>query len=99
MLETIHFVGQRQNVIEVFTRRVAALPEREWERYRQLEQRHDLRLDTTHPPTRFRIARLQQRPVSSPTLQLSPEEARQLDAELAPLMAAFVVEDTRHLRA
>jgi Zn-dependent protease with chaperone function len=98
VIQTIHFVGRRQNIIEVLTRRVASLPEREWERYRQLERRHDLRLDSTHPPTRFRIERLRQQAAEAPALELAPEEAAGLEAELAPLMAQCVVEDTRHLR-
>lgn len=99
VLRMIHFVGQRQNIVEAFTRRVAMLPEREWERYRQLAHRHDLRLDTTHPPTRFRIECLRQQPATQPTFELSTEEAAWLEAELAPYMAQLIVADKRHLRA
>lgn len=99
VLQMIHFVGQRQPIVEVFTRRVAGLPERERERYRQLERRHGLRLNATHPPARFRIAHLQALAVEQPALTLGAEEAARLDAELAPLMAELIIEDTRHLRA
>jgi Zn-dependent protease with chaperone function len=98
VLRMIHFVGQRQQVITVLKQRVGALPERERRRYEQLAQRHDLRLDVSHPPTRFRIARLIQHHDQTPHLLLSPEESAQIEAELDPLMEALVVEDTRHLR-
>lgn len=74
--------GARQDIFDELARRVAALPEREWERIRRVERLADSRLDATHPPTASRIAFLQTHPAAAPAVTLSRIENEQIEAEL-----------------
>lgn len=71
-----------QQVVPLLRYNVATLPPRELERIRRIQQLDATRMDTTHPPTRYRIAQLQARPVAQPAVTLSAAEAEQLDREL-----------------
>ncbi|HEU4321961.1 MAG TPA: M48 family metalloprotease [Roseiflexaceae bacterium] len=100
-LEKLHYVGtflhtvQRlavgrggdapRELVPALRQRVAALPEHEIERLRRLELLDNSRLDTTHPPTAYRVRYLQAHAITEPAVQLSDEEAVRLERELLSL--------------
>lgn len=65
--------------------RLAAVPDREWERIRRVERLRASSLDATHPPTAYRIALLEDTPTTTPAVVLADEEATKLADELAQI--------------
>ena len=65
-----------------------AMPEHEWKRLRAMATLEASRLDATHPPTALRIALLEARPVSAPSVRLTGTLWRDVCAELARLEPA-----------
>lgn len=63
--------------------RLASIPPREWDRIRRVERLHVSRLDTTHPPTAYRIALLDALPIAPPAITLADDESAALALELA----------------
>jgi heat shock protein HtpX len=64
-----------------------AVPEREFERRRQLARLVGTRLSATHPPTARRLELIESRRLEPGELLLSDEVSRQIDQELQPLGA------------
>jgi Zn-dependent protease with chaperone function len=62
------------------------VPARERERLCRIEQLTHVGIDTSHPPTAQRIAFVESRPVGRPLVELSPQEAEQLQQEMQPLL-------------
>ena len=70
------------DLFEVFAENAAKLPERERVRLQRLERLPSSRVDTTHPPTVYRIDFQTARPQTA-KVRLSPEEAAALSQELS----------------
>ncbi|HVF98517.1 MAG TPA: M48 family metallopeptidase [Chloroflexia bacterium] len=83
--------GCKHGVLDTLRKRVETIPPREIERIKRVEKLLDSRLDSTHPPTRYRIELLEARPVNEPEVVLSPEHIADIEAELA-LIAPYVEE-------
>jgi Zn-dependent protease with chaperone function len=62
---------------------VAAVPPRELERIRRIEHMTGSRLDSTHPPTAFRLDLMRAHPIPEAKVVLSTDDCARLDAELA----------------
>jgi Zn-dependent protease with chaperone function len=69
-------------VIEPLRTELRNTPEREIERIRRAELASGMRLDTTHPPTPYRIQHIQAHPIATPTITLSDADSAQIDREL-----------------
>jgi Zn-dependent protease with chaperone function len=96
MLEKLHFERtfalalQRVSVSRDNTRdlfddlrlAMAAVPARELERVRRVQQLETSRLDVTHPPTLYRVALLQAHPVERPTVRLATGDCERIDREV-----------------
>jgi heat shock protein HtpX len=90
--------NRNQNVFGAIRQFVEHIPEHEIERLRRVNLLEQARVDTTHPPTAYRIEFLRQRAVPVPKILLAPDVAAQIDAELQAmepklhqeLMNAFV---------
>ena len=78
-------VGQASlSIFEELQRRVAEMPGRELERIRRVEQLEATRLDSTHPPTAFRISFIKARRFPEPRVAVSRLDVEQMDSELEP---------------
>lgn len=64
---------------------MSIIPERELERIRRVSLLPESRIDTTHPPTAYRISFLEQRSKGEPKVVIAPEDSRLLEQELASL--------------
>lgn len=87
---TIQQAAVRGDVKDLFAamqERLAVLPVRERERIRRAELQVGSRLDTTHPPTAYRIAMLQKGDTRAATVQLSTLDRAAIDDELRALRA------------
>jgi len=73
-----------QDLFDELRQQIAAVPLRERERIRRVEQLEYSRLDISHPPTAYRVALLKAHPISEPRITLSPSDVAQLEQELAP---------------
>ena len=71
---------------------VAAIPAREMERISRVERMAGSHLDTTHPPTGYRVDLLQAHPVMQPRYVLSEADTAALDRELATVQARVQTE-------
>lgn len=71
------------NLFADLRQRVSTLPEREMERMRRIARLEGTRLDSTHPPTGYRISLLEARPVALPRMALSAIDWRAIHDELA----------------
>ncbi|MCI0398438.1 MAG: M48 family metallopeptidase [Chloroflexi bacterium] len=71
-----------QDFFDLLRQRIVQVPAREVQRIKRVEQLAESRLDTTHPPTPYRIALLQTRPALEPKVVLSPAENDAIDSEL-----------------
>ena len=96
LLEKVHMGGMFQDVVRRATLQpeganlfadlresMASLPERERERLRRVARLEGTRLDSTHPPTGFRVALLEARPFAQPRMVLSALQWRAVHQELA----------------
>ncbi len=81
--------GKESDVFTALSTLIAALPERERERLRRVGELEGSRLDSTHPPTAYRLraARAGVTSGSGPLLLLSYNESRAIEGELAPFRA------------
>jgi Zn-dependent protease with chaperone function len=61
---------------------IAVLPAHEHERLRRIGLRDDTRIDTTHPPTKYRIAYLRDHPLTATLVASSREDADRMLHEL-----------------
>ena len=90
---TCHFAMQRialgnNRTISMFsalTDHVQHIPEQERERLRRVQLLEGSRLDTTHPPTPYRIRFLQTHSITTSQVELSKAENSAIDAELTRL--------------
>jgi Zn-dependent protease with chaperone function len=85
---TLHWVclnNKGQNLFDELRARALEVPQRELERIKRVERLHESRLDTTHPPTAYRIELIQSRPVTEPKVSLSKEEIERMERELSAL--------------
>lgn len=78
-------LNERQGAfLPEFQRRFAAIPPRELERVKRIEQLESTRLDATHPPTAYRIEFLSTRWLE-PQVVFSKSESDRIDQELKTL--------------
>jgi Peptidase family M48 len=70
------------HVLGLFRKRIASLPNREWQRLARACQREGARLDASHPPTAYRIEFLNAHMVAKPKIVATEEAMRTIDAEL-----------------
>lgn len=76
------FAHTPEKILPAFTSRFKSIPEREFERIRQMDQSELLTLDATHPPTHYRRLMLKSFPCP-PQLTLSQDQSEKLNAEIA----------------
>jgi hypothetical protein len=67
---------------EMLRQRAAAVPQRELERVKRAWMLEGSRLNTTHPPTGYRIKLLQARPFAEPEILFTAADFEQLETEL-----------------
>ncbi len=79
---------KERDAIEVFQQNIAALPARELERRRRVQELTLRRLDVTHPPSTYRIKLLKANPVDEPSLTLPDSLYEKVDQELGALRPA-----------
>ncbi|EST52154.1 hypothetical protein T458_24040 [Brevibacillus panacihumi W25] len=73
--------GATGSAAEEIRSQFGQIPASEIERVRRLEQSADVRLDSTHPPTAYRIQYLRSRGDTAPAYQISTEDQMLLDKE------------------
>lgn len=78
-----------QNFFDELRQQVAAMPKREVERIRRVEQLELSRLDTTHPPTAYRVRFLSAHRIEKPEVVFSPVDFEELDRELASVQGSI----------
>jgi Zn-dependent protease with chaperone function len=88
-MQRVALGNPRADMFGTLREHVQTIPERERERLRRVQLLEDSRLDTTHPPTPYRIQLLQAHPVAGGQVALSAEQNAALDAELARLQAGI----------
>ena len=81
--------AERGGVFAALHRRVAQLPGRELERRHYLARHAQVRLDSTHPPTSYRIAALKTRPCPALATLAAAIDHPGLAEEVAIIEAAF----------
>jgi heat shock protein HtpX len=86
-VQTTALNAQARNVFDELALLIAALPARELLRIQRLQQLQSSRLDTTHPPTAYRIARLKSHPIPIAKYSCTDEESARMDQEFHPLRA------------
>lgn len=79
---------QRPHAFAEFRHMLDTLSPAQWQRARQEQAQHRVRLDQSHPPTADRLQVVQAWP-SAPQLTLSSAEAARIDAELLPFVPAL----------
>lgn len=82
---TLHKVALSKTKLDLFEEYrlyLKEVPERELERIRRVEQLNTSRLDSTHPPTGYRIAVIKNKPVLESKIIWSGEKARLVEQEL-----------------
>jgi heat shock protein HtpX len=82
-MQRVALGNPRADMFGTLREHVHTIPERERERLRRVQLLEDSRLDTTHPPTPYRIQLLQAHPVAGAQVGLSAEQNAAIDAELA----------------
>ena len=84
-VQSVTLNEDNRNLFDVLKKRINNVPQRELERINRLMTLELSRMDTTHPPTAYRIKFLQAHAVSKPKYVLSKEDMVQMDSELEPL--------------
>jgi len=72
-------------ILGLFRQRIETLPDREWERMRRGSEAEGAQLDSSHPPTAFRVAFLEAHTIAEPKLIVSAATVAAIDAEFRPL--------------
>ncbi len=75
--------SSRNTILALLSKRCVDLPERERRRLDAVARLESSRLDATHPPSGFRIALLEARPIANPTVHVSGIAWRAVEQELA----------------
>jgi heat shock protein HtpX len=73
--------SDKMDLFAEFRRYTSRVPEREWERLRRTEALANSRLDSTHPPTAYRLELLRAHPVSEPAVVLQAADSQEIDRE------------------
>lgn len=76
---------------------VAKLPPKEFERLRRVDARHGTAIDSTHPPTGYRVALLRRLPSGSAAVTVTDADSQKIDKELRDARAR--VSERIHNRA
>lgn len=84
-MQRVALGNPRADMFGTLREHVHTIPDRERERLRRVQLLEDSRLDTTHPPTPYRIQLLQAHPVAAAHVSLSADQNAAIDAELARL--------------
>ena len=82
-LKRVSLNSRKVGLFEELRSRAEHVPPREVERIRRVEQMENSRLDSTHPPTAYRLDALRARSVTAPQVTLGEARYAQLQAELA----------------
>jgi heat shock protein HtpX len=85
MVQKVYLNKGKMTFKNAFREKIASLPERELQRIRRVEMMESSRLDTTHPPTAYRIGFMQARHVETSRYVMSAVDQENLEKELAPL--------------
>jgi heat shock protein HtpX len=72
------------SLLETFRSRTETIPRREIERFMRADDISEAQVDTTHPPTNFRLKLLESLPDIEPMVTLGDAEAERIAAEFAP---------------
>jgi heat shock protein HtpX len=86
-VQRVSLSNRNHDLFEELHNQIAGVPKRELERIRRVEKMDQSRLDTSHPPTAYRIELLQARPVFNPKVTLSEDDFERMNQELAALQA------------
>jgi Zn-dependent protease with chaperone function len=86
-IQRLMLTRSSQDVFDALQQQVAAVPARELDRIRRVEQQTLSRLDVTHPATVYRVKFLQAHPVATPRVSIADANWQQLETELAPMRA------------
>ena len=73
------------SALESFRKFVASMPTSEIERMKRRQLAENAQIDSSHPPTAFRMRFLEAHPIEVGRVSLSNSEWEQIDAELRPL--------------
>jgi Zn-dependent protease with chaperone function len=83
VVQQVAIGGKEGNVFDLLRRQCDTLPSLEWKRIRAIARLEASTLDSTHPPTRYRMAMLEAHLVSHPSVQITLEGWRAFQRELA----------------
>jgi Zn-dependent protease with chaperone function len=86
-LQRVAHGHDNESLFDALRRRVREIPARELERLRRVQRLTDARLDTTHPPTPYRIDLLKHQPEAAPINSTDLALAHEASGELATLEA------------
>lgn len=89
LVQKVYLNKGKMRFTHVFPEAIAQMPERELQRIRRVEMMEQSRLDTTHPPTPYRVAYMWERNVEVPRYLLSSVDRDQLEKELSSLYAGL----------
>jgi Zn-dependent protease with chaperone function len=73
------------SALELFQKFVGSMPESEIERLKRCQMAENAQIDSSHPPTAFRMRFLAAHPIEVGLVSLSKHEWDKIDAELKPL--------------
>jgi heat shock protein HtpX len=97
-IQNVAMGASRETVLALVSTRCAALPARERKRLDAVSRLESSRLDSTHPPTGFRVALLEARPIVVPSVHLAATTWRAVEQEIAgtdPRITQLLVERYR----
>ena len=75
--------SSEDTILALLSKRCAALPAQERKRLDAVARLESSRLDSTHPPTGYRIALLEARPISNPSVRITATSWRAVEHEIA----------------
>ncbi len=91
--DRVYYQGDTQGrtLIAAFRSFAATVAESEMERIRRINSKEEARIDSSHPPTAYRVQFIESRAFSIPAFLLSQEESEEIDRELDSLNAHYAM--------
>jgi heat shock protein HtpX len=77
------------HILDLFRKRLASLPDREWQRLARFSLRERARLDASHPPTAYRIDFLTAHRIAKPGMIAAESVMNTIDEELNALQESL----------
>ena len=98
--ERVYYGGDTdgRSVIDAFRNFAGAVPAREMERIKRVDEREEARIDASHPPTVLRARFIEGRARLDPAIVLNAAQSRAIDKELQPLFERLSMEIMDDLR-